>query len=156
MHPARAQANQSLYYSALHLRWLEQELEREQIPASVVLEAAGRSVQWHVREAYGWFLLELAGSSELPVTPPESLERLLPLLDSSAAQRGELIELINLERRPSWLLELLSDRPASSMGAARTDNLAQPASGWSLAELYEWQQGVANLIERMSDSLEEW
>jgi len=109
-----------------------------------------------VREAYGWFLLEVAEVSELPVTPPASLEHLLPSLDSRAAQRGELIELINEERRPGWLFQLLTDRPAGVKGSSRGDNLVQAASDWSTSELHEWQAGVENLIERMSDSLDEW
>jgi hypothetical protein len=122
-----------------------------------VLEAVGRSVQHHLRDAYGWFLLELAAVEDLPTTPPHSVAQLCESHAVEKPLRGELVELTNLERRPGWLVELLSNR-SPSVAAARsaTAGLSLVQSDWSLAELQAWHEELTGLIERMSDSLDEW
>jgi hypothetical protein len=157
MRPARALANQKLYHAALHQRMLARELAREDVAASVLLEAVGRSVQQHLRDAYGWFLLELAAVEDLPAIPPHSVTQ---LCEEHAVDRplcGELVELMNMERRSGWLMQLLSDR-ALSAAADRSApaGLSLVQSDWSQAELHAWHEALEDLIERMSDSLDEW
>lgn len=157
MRPARALANQKLYHAALHQRMLARELEREDVAAGVLLEAVGRSVQQQLRDAYGWFLLELAAVEDLPMIPPHSVAQLREGHALEKPLRGELVELKNLERRPGWLLELLSDRsPSIAAASSAGPGLSLLQSDWSLAELQAWYEELEGLIERMSDSLDEW
>jgi hypothetical protein len=157
MAPARALANQKLYHAALHRRMLARELAREDVAASVLLEAVGRSIQQQLRDAYGWFLLELAAVEDLPTIPPHSVAQLCAAHDIGKPLRGELVELMNLEQRPGWLLELLSDRSLSVAGARSAPaGLSLLQSDWSQAELQDWYEALEDLIERMSDSLDEW
>ena len=157
MRAARALANQKLYHAALHQRMLARELAREDVAASVLLEAVGRSVQQHLRDAYGWFLLELAAVEDLPMIPPHSVTQLCAAHTVEKPLRGELVELTNLEQRSGWLVELLSDRPLS-VAAARSApvGLSLVQSHWSQAELQAWYEALEGMIERMGDSLDEW
>lgn len=157
MGPARALANQKLYHAALHRRMLARELAREDVAASVLLEAVGRSVQQQLRDAYGWFLLELAAVEDLPTIPPHSVAQLCEGYAVEKPLRGELVELMNLERRPGWLVDLLSDRPLSvAADRSAPAGLSLVQSSWSQVELETWYEALAGLIERMSDSLDEW
>lgn len=157
MGPARALANHKLYHAVLHQRMLVRELALEDVAASVLLEAIGRSVQQHLREAYGWFLLELADIQDLPALPPQSVTQLCEAYAVERPLRGELVELTNLERRSGWLAELLANRPLSVAAAKSAPvGLALVQSDWSQAELQSWTEALEALIERMSDSLDEW
>ena len=157
MRAARALANQKLYHAALHQRMLARELAQEDVDASVLLEAVGRSVQQHLRDAYGWFLLELAAVEDLPVKPPHSVAELCTGYGVESPLRGELVELKNLERSSGWLLELLYDRSLSAAAARSAPaGLSLVQSNWSQAELQDWYEALEGLIERMSDSLDEW
>jgi hypothetical protein len=158
MGSARSLANQKLYHAALHQRMLEAELAKQDVAASVLLEAVGPSIQLHLRQAYGWFLLELAEVTELPPAPPLCVAQLCSQFDVGEPLRGELVELQNLEQRHGWLAELLTDRPLSPSVSARAApaGLGVMQSDWSQEELQAWYEALAGLIERMSDSLDEW
>jgi hypothetical protein len=155
---ARALANQKLYFASLHLHMLARELAREDVPASLLLEAVGQSVQTHLQDAYGWFLLELAAVDALPVTPPHSVAALFAVHPQLDLRRGELIELQNLEQSASWLQQLLTAR-ATSSGAAQASHgvgLAVVETLWNERQLQAWSEQLRAIIDRMSDSLEEW
>lgn len=158
MSSARGLANLSIYHAAVQQRLLAAELAREDVPAHILLEGIGRAIQLHLREAYGWFLVELAGLDELPLRPPlgvRALQELLP--DSDVGLRGELVELGQLETKSGWLCELLGDpRSTSTRAAVPADSLSVAVIGWDQQQLEQWSRGVTGLIERMSDSLEEW
>jgi hypothetical protein len=155
---ARALANQKLYFASLHLRMLARELAGEDVPASLLLEAVGQSVQMHLQDAYGWFLLELGGIDALPKTPPNSVaaaHQAYPQIDLS---RGEMIELQNLEQRAGWLQEMLLQRGTSTATgpATQPDGLSLVETSWNEQQLQNWAQKLSAIIERMSDSLDEW
>jgi hypothetical protein len=84
--------------------------------------------------------------------------RLCSQFDVGEPLRGELVELQNLEQRHGWLAELLTDRPLSPSVSARAApaGLGVMQSDWSQEELQAWYEALAGLIERMSDSLDEW
>ena len=135
---------------------LAAELEREELPANVVLEAAGIAVREHLLEAYGWFLLELAGAGEPQGAPPRSVDALVRLYGLSEPLRGELVELAQLEQR-GWLGGLLAAPPAT--GAApqtRPDQLSVVEQSWSPEQLRAWHDGLAEIIDRMAHGLDEW
>ena len=151
---ARARANQKLYHARLHLDLLAAAVAGQAAPPAPLLEAVGQSVQWHLQQAYGWFLLELAGLQELPPLPPDSVAALLQHYPLPAPLRGELIELQHVEQRDGWLRQLLGAVPSNPA----SDSGAQPLlqCDWSEARLQGWHDSLAALIERMSDSLAEW
>jgi hypothetical protein len=155
---ARALANQKLHFAALHLRLLSSELARQDLPSQLLLEALGQSAQMHMQDAYGWFLLELAGIAELPATPPHSVGSAHATCPDLDLQRGELVELKNLEQREGWLKQLLEPRgtSASPTRPDRADILTTVESAWSEQQLQGWLHALGEIIERMSDSLDEW
>jgi hypothetical protein len=154
---ARALANQKLYFANVLLQMLRAELLREELPAAVLLEAVGQSVRAQLLDAYGWFLLELAETGELPAQPPHSVAELRQSLDTSQPLRGELVELSNLENAPGWLADLQALRPQSPPGARHAaDTLQLMEPQWSARELEQWSTALAALVDRMSDSLDEW
>jgi hypothetical protein len=155
---ARALANQKLHFAALHLRLLASELARQDLPSQLLLEALGQSIQRHLQDAYGWFLLELAGVDEFPPIPPHSVAAVLLACPGLDPQRGELVELRNLEQRDGWLKQLLEPRRGTARPArpAPTDVLTVVETPWSEQQLQDWQQSLSDIIERMSDSLDEW
>lgn len=157
----RGLANRKLYHAAILLRMLAAELEREELPANVVLEAVGLAVREHLLEAYGWFLLELAGVEE-PGGPPErgapprGVDALVREYGLAEPLRGELVELAQLERR-GWLGELLAVPAAVSTGVrSGPDQLQVVEQGWSLQQLRAWHDGLADIIDRMAHGLDEW
>ena len=157
MNAARARANRKLYHAAVLQRMLAAELEREEFPATVLLAAAGESVRLHLLDAYGWFLLELAGVEELPDTPPHSVPALCAAWPQAEPLRGELVELQNLEQSASWLSELQAPLPAAAGGTSPPgDTLNVVEAQWNASMLEQWYSGLSGLMDRMSDSLDEW
>ena len=157
MSAARARANRKLYHAAVLQRMLAAEMEREELPAGVLLEAVGESVRLQLLDAYGWFLLELAGVEELPGTPPHSVPALCAAWPQAEPLRGELVELLNLEQSQSWLAGLLDSPPALALGTSPVgDTLNVVEAQWSASTLEQWYSGLSGLMDRMSDSLDEW
>ncbi len=152
----RGLANRKLYHAAILVRMLNAELSREDLPAQVVLEAAGLAIRQHLLEAYGWFLLGLAGVEDARQGPPAGITALQRDYGLAEPLRGELVELQQLERQ-GWLAELLAP-PAAAAAApvAAADQLAVTEQAWSESQLQAWHDSLAALIDRMADGLDEW
>lgn len=157
MSSALAQANQKLYFASLHLQLLERELAAGQLPARALQQALGESARYHLREAYGWFLLELLGGETQPAEPPASMTALRAAGALSEPLRGELLELELREQQPGWLAQLLAADNSGPL-AAPTDPalVAVGQCSWGVVELRQWQTELEQLLDRMSDSLSEW
>jgi hypothetical protein len=152
----RGQANRKLYHAAILVRMLRAELSRQELPAHVVLESVGLAVRQHLLEAYGWFLLELAGIEDISRGPPPGLAALQQAYGVSEPLRGELVELQQMERE-GWLAELLAPpAPTGAAPAAGPDGLAVREQVWSEAQLQSWHDKLAELFDRMSHGLDEW
>ncbi len=159
----RAMVNQRLYFSRLHLQWLERELASEQLPANIVEQALGESLLFHLQSAYRTYLLELAESY---VLYPDSLERAVKLQELLAEQgksAAEVEQLCQLERGPSWLSPLLSalDRsvPLSHPGSGQGIAVVHVSSADSASLLETGRRclaGLSELIEQQRGQLEEW
>lgn len=163
MSRARGLCNQKLYYAAVQLKGLGRALAEGTTPERVLLEAYGQAIQGHLQDAYGWFLLELAGATELSRNPPVNVSELRHDIALAAPLRGELVELQALESRgDSWLARLLAaphHRPGSpTPGTPQNRELLASSAGslWSSAELESWYQSLVELTDRMGDSLDEW
>ena len=155
MSTCRGRANEKLYHAAILMRMLSAELAREELPARVVLEAAGLAVRQHLLDAYGWFLLELAGVSDFPAQPPHSVDSLQASYGLAEPLRGELVEL-RVAEREGWLGQLQAvpgGRPAVTGGG----NLLPVAEqSWSEEQLRGWHDLLADLIDRLGHGLDEW
>ncbi len=152
---ARSRANQHLYFAALHMQFLRAELERELHPASVLLESLGQSIQFHLQRAYGWFLLELTGTTLPVVAPPVNVAQAVTYLDGEEPLRGELVELRNLEAADGWLADLLAVQESARPTAGMQLGIQMVSSPWTIEGLEHWHSSLSDLMDRMSDSLEE-
>lgn len=149
-------ANQKLYHAAILTRMLSDERERERIPLSVLLEAVGEPARQHLQAAYGWFLVALAGPSELPDAPPRNVSDLVATFGLGDPLRGELVELRQLEAS-GWLAELLASASPNVGGGQRREGVVPlVAQAWDDSRLAEWRGQLEGLIDRLSHGLEEW
>ena len=159
MASARALANQKLYHAAVLLQsW--REAEGGLVPASILDAAFGQSVQRHLHLAYGWFLLELAGYSDLPTQPPLNCKTMLESDPELAAQRrGELHEFLQLERE-GWLQGLVAPTPERlprppARGASQALIRTETPSEINLEACQQWHRRLESVMDRMADSLDE-
>lgn len=152
----RGLANRKLYHASILIRMLGPELGREDLPAQVVLEAVGLAVRQHLLEAYGWFLLELAGVEDAGSSPPTSVAALQRDYALDEPLRGELVELLQLESQ-GWLASLLSSPGVGGHATSRDpDRLAVVEQSWSEDMLRNWYENLADLIDRLGHGLDEW
>ena len=153
MSSARGQANHALYLARILLAAWRRDLDAQSVAAVTLTQTYLPAVRLHLRNAYGWFLLEITRPGALPARPPQSVSELPEIADGKALP-GEVLECQRLEH-DGWISEMLSDDlPASpSMSAG---NLAQaaPASGQEQAVV--WADLLLSLFERMADSLDEY
>ena len=118
MSTSRGRANHSLYLGKILLAAWRRETSNEVLPARVICQAYHPAVRLHLLDAYGWFLLDITGATELPQGPPHSCEE-LPDPPAGKAVPGEIREFRRLERE-GWLAELLQetvDAPAPAAWA---------------------------------------
>ena len=156
MHPALGIANQRLYHASILTRLLVSERERQELPVSVLMAAVGEAARWHLQGAYGWFLVALAELPDMPANPPLSVAELVVQQGLEEPLRGELVELRQLEAS-GWLHVLLAGGGgASRTGSTADSGLALVARDWDEVQLVRWHDEIADLIDRMSHSLEEW
>ena len=110
----------------------------------------------HLLEAYGWFLLELAGVDVAREAPPAGVAALQRDYGLDEPLRGELVELLHLERQ-GWLAALLSPPDVGLRTTPRDpDRLAVVEYTWSEETLRSWHENLADLIDRLGHGLDEW
>jgi hypothetical protein len=156
---ARSRANHKLYLARLLLDGWREGLAREQVPAGVLDQAYSGAVREHLVQAYGWFLLELCRTADLPHHPPRNCAQLPPPPEGKAVP-GEVREFEQLER-DGWLGELLAERDEWAVGGGGDRriglNLASPAAEvQGVTELAHAAERLASLFDRMGDSLDEY
>ncbi|MEP0202632.1 MAG: DUF6586 family protein [Halioglobus sp.] len=159
MSSPRGRANHALYLARLQLAAWNVELAREVVPAARLDEAFAPAACAHLKQAYGWFLLTLAGHSDTTVTPPECCSE-LPDVAVGKAVPAEITEFAQLEQ-DGWLADLLSvqfttqtrQRPL----AGRMTNLAVGASDTPSADaVTAYADQLDEHMARMSNSLDEY
>lgn len=151
----RARANHCLYLARILLDAWRVQRERQDVPASTLLEAFLPATRAHLRDAYGWFLLEIAHLEEEVIAPPRCVSE-LPPIPAGRAEAGELRECRRLERE-GWLAQLLTQGDALSGGVPAAGNLALAApDAPGYTELETWHAALAALFSRMRDSLDEY
>ena len=156
MSSARGQANQQLYLARILLAAWRRDLEAAVLPDSVLRHAYLPGLREHLLGAYGWFLLEISGESDLSQTPPRSCADLTPL-PAGKAEAGEIREFRQLEA-DGWLAGLVRPLAAAPVTAAHSrDNLAVSADALpGLEQAANWTEKLDSLFARMGDSLDEY
>ena len=155
MSSPRAQSNQALYYARIVLGSWATLLEAQEIPSTTLHGAFAAPVLAHLKDAYGWFLLELANQEHDP-----SAELPLSSADVAAPAAGkavtpELRELAQLEKE--GFLNVLWGEVSAPLGPVSADNLASAAVvGIGFHELQGCAESFAALCERMRNSLDEY
>lgn len=157
MSTARANANQSLYLAKILLDGWRTALEDEAVPVLTLQRAFLPGVQAHLRQAYGWFLLEIVDLDPTPDSDPPANAAALPPVVEGTAVSGELRECGKLEQS-GWLASLLATHSNSSAPQPRSSgNLASAASpAGDFAEVVEWSVQLEQMMSRMRDSLDEY
>ncbi len=152
----RAMANQCLYYAAVQLTAWQQALTQARTPAHVLDVAFGAAVCEHQRRAYGWFLLSLAGETNLPEAPPARVSELAAPAVGEAVS-NELQECALLERQ-GFIAELLAAQltPTQCQPKPRHSLAVEQQAVYSFGLQSQWQEALGDLFERLSQTLDEW
>jgi Family of unknown function (DUF6586) len=155
MSSPRARSNQALYYARIVLRSWSTMIAEEEIPAATLHGAFSDPVRAHLRNAYGWFLLELADQGA-DAEVPGCFDDLAPPATGKAVS-PELRELAQLEE--SGFLSILMHTSATEAAAQRAEpgNLATATIlGADYHELHKCAENFEALCERMRNSLDEY
>ncbi|HSG61917.1 MAG TPA: DUF6586 family protein [Pseudomonadales bacterium] len=149
-----AQTNHQLYLAKLMLQDLQRKLREGLHPESVLLDAWGQAVVWHLQAAYRALVKELADKAK------QDLPHVLLALDGNDlaaidALPAELRELADLKRR-SWLGQLLvADRDQPMQTALVVDPLALREVSqhyFGVDELTMWFSAFDGLIDRFRET----
>ena len=155
MSAPRARANHSLYLAKILLGNWRAALEAQDIPARTLCEAFLPATCSHLREAYGWFLLEISQLDNSATTPPCGVSE-LPAIPEGRAEAGELRECRQLEES-GWLAQLLGQGGTHTSAPSAPSSLAAPAVETpEFPDVMEWHSALGALFERMRDSLDEY
>ena len=155
MSTPRALANQKLYHARILANSWRTELAAQVVPATVLAGAFQAPAVAHLRQAYGWFLVEIAQPAETPRIPPDAVDA-LPGIEPGRAAPGELHELRQLEQN-GWLRDLLRAGEEPAQPTKSVDSLAIGVpQGISPDQIDDWIERLQQIFERMADSLDEY
>jgi len=153
---SRGAANGALYRARILLETWESARETQRHPEAYLAAAFLPAVRDQLIQAYGWFLLAVAGIDEVPGGRPPRSTRDLPALEPGKALPPEVREFALLEDE-GWVGELLAERDVSPAPRARvpaavlTSDTALPGP----SVVGRWADRLAATMERMDDSLAE-
>jgi hypothetical protein len=152
----RGAANRSLYRARILLDCWDEARDHGRIGDAQLRDAFLPAVRLHLREAYGWFLLAVAGQDAITddtarpsctaeLTPPEAGKAVAPEL-----REFELLE------RDGWIADLMA-WPAAEEGPAGAPSmvLGSDRSVPGLAVAESWWQHLNGIMQRMDDLLVE-
>ncbi|PLW69486.1 hypothetical protein [Pseudohalioglobus lutimaris] len=153
MSSARGRANQCLYLARILTAAWQRDLAAETIPASVLAQAYLPCVRSHLRDAYGWFLVEVTRPGVLPDLPPTCIAE-LPEVAQGKAVPPEVREFHLLEGS-GWIAEMLAADADSATSASSMGNLATAVTAADPQRASQWADLLQALFDRMGDSLDE-
>jgi hypothetical protein len=152
---SRGRANHSLYLAKILLAAWRRELNEKTLPHRVLCQAYLPAARAHLLDAYGWFLLDIDGSTALPERPPRGCDA-LPEPAPGKAIPGEIMEFRQLET-DGWLAELLRDPVDMFQAPVRSPgNLATVDEFPGPEQVQTWVEKMSACFERMGDSLDEY
>ena len=155
----RARANHALYCAGMLISSWRGALEASHFPPRALNDAFLPAVHLHLRQAYGWFLLELSGAGDWSTAPPACTAD-LPPVPTGKAVPSEIKEFQRLEN-DGWVGEFLAARstapavrPARSMRGQGALTVSVIDDGDCDAAA-QWKRDFEALFERMGDALDE-
>ncbi|MDP5053698.1 MAG: hypothetical protein NWP69_07910 [Congregibacter sp.] len=165
MSRTRGEANSALYRARILLEAWDTMRSGSTHTSTALLEGFLPAVRLHLMDAYGWFLLSVAGVEESSQIAVPRSTRDLPPTAPGKSPAPELGEFAQLER-DGWLSQMLKDyrqdknednRPrAPGQGSSGLQNLLvsdrQPP-GYAVAQA--WADSLEAIMARMDDSLTE-
>ena len=155
MSSARARANLALYLARIVLASWKDALARQEIAATTLAQAFAGAVCGHLADAYGWFLLEIAGVASLPPHPPRRCSD-LPEVAPGKAVPGELRECQQLETN-GWIGDMLAEHRQFVPDKGLQNNLAVATPALpDPGQAEQWSRRLEELFARMGDSLDEY
>ena len=144
---ARSLANQKLYHARILAGSWRREIAAQSTPATVLSGAFEPACRQHLRLAYGWFLLEILQTGELPDQPPLNTEQ-LPEIPPGKSTPPEIQELRQLEG-DGWIGDMLAAQAGVATPPRRGGNLALAVSaGIGFESLNE--QALMNVVATMT------
>lgn len=153
MSSARGFANHSLYMARLLVGAWRQQRDAAKAMPSAIDAAFAPAVRLHLLDAYGWFLLATVRATDLPTTPPHSVDT-IPALGKGLALPAEVDEYRQLEQT-AWLGRLQAPLP-KGMPRPTAGNVLAISGGYpQLADYADWCEHFEALFTRISDSLDE-
>lgn len=162
--PQRPLVNQRLYYCRLHVKWMEQALEKGEIARNVIEQSFSESVLFHLVKTYQCYLAEIATAYGAPceyLGDVMALEQLLSQQQLESAEAREIAELAS----SGWLGELLETYQAIPAAVSATKSSFSPQaipavqvqqSSAGLERSRFLLESMEKLIENQRDRLEEW
>jgi hypothetical protein len=158
-----AQVNQRLYFARLHLQWLQQALDQQQVAAKVVEQSLSESCLMHLVLAYRAYLAELAEAYSLSGASFDDAEALIEALAGIHKESAEARE-IQLLEEGGWLGEMCqryTQLGASSMAAIATTNagvipVLQVSQQLNAESCQHYLESLQKLVESHRSQLEEW
>ena len=153
-----AQTNHHLYLAKLLLQDLQRKLQAGEMVESLLLDAWGQAVVWHLQDTYHALVAELAEKAKRDLS---AVQLVLEGDDVDAIDQlpAELRELQDLSRR-GWLRGLLDASREQSQGTAQTvDPLALrevSQQHFGSEELKSWFAAFDALIDRFRETTIEY
>jgi len=154
MSSARGQANHSLYLARILIAAWRRELSGESVPASVLAQAYLPGIRGHLRNGYGWFLVEITRPGAVPLAPPGCVAE-LPEVSAGKSVPPEVREFQRLEAS-GWIADMLATDMPGAVTTASSGNLATPSLSPEPAQAEQWADQLQGLFDRMADSLDEY
>lgn len=162
--PQRPLVNQRLYYCRLHIKWMEQALEKGEITRNVIEQSLSESVLFHLVKTYQCYLAEIATAYGSPCDCLGDVTSLDQLLSQQQLESAEAREISELEAS-GWLRELLEAYKAIPTATSATKSPLNPQtiptiqvqqSSAGLEQSRFLLESMEGLIENQRDRLEEW
>ena len=151
----RAQSNHSLYLAKIVLSAWRRELQRQDIPATLLAQAFHGAAREHLMAAYGWFLLAISSGDRPPQGLPRSCDELPPMPEGRVFP-GEINEFRQLETS-GWLADMLRDQEPAGPTPRQQGNLAVAAGDApGIGQVASWIEQLEAVFGRMGDSLDEY
>ncbi|WOJ95723.1 hypothetical protein R0137_10750 [Congregibacter brevis] len=158
----RGEANRALYRARILLEAWNHMRGEERHADAALIDGFLPALRGHLIEAYGWFLLSLAGveDSAKAVRPQSTQE--LPKPEAGKALSPEIAEFAQLETS-GWLAQMLSDDDDQSHVYHVSNESAKPAQGLLVSDreplgyavALAWTDALTAIMARMDDSLSE-
>ena len=151
----RGFANAALYAASILIDAWETAQSEASHGDAPLARAFRPAILLHLRRAYGWCMLAVAGLDDEP--DPTMLPTSVAAVAAPPAGRGVVPELREFEllERGGWVGDMLAADAAPLTQRANTNVLGSDSSGAGPGQLRGWCDRLAATMQRMDDLLDE-